>query len=91
MLDDFILSIILINPILETISQLSLILPGIRETITILTLKLINIDMQIGILAAFLYSFLTYLTLLIYNSSNNLDISCVFTSNSMKPVGVTLK
>lgn len=67
MLDDFILSIILINPILETISQLSVILPGIRETITILTLKLMNIDLQIGILAAFLYSFLTYLSLLIYN------------------------
>jgi len=67
MLDDFILSIILINPILETISQLSVILPGSREAITILTLKLMNIDVQIGILAAFLYSFLTYLTLLIYN------------------------
>lgn len=67
MLDDFILAIVLINPILETVSQLSTLLPGIRETITILTLKLMNIDLQTGILTAFLYNFLTYLTLLIYN------------------------
>jgi hypothetical protein len=66
-LDDFLLPIILINPILETLSQLSIILPGIREMITIFALKLMNIEVQTGILTAFVYSFLTYVSLLISN------------------------
>jgi hypothetical protein len=67
MLEDFIFDIILLNTIIETLSQLSLMLPGSREVITISIFNFMNINFQESIVSAFCFLFLNYISIIVYN------------------------
>jgi len=67
MLEEFILDIILLNTIIETLSQLSLILPGSREVITISIFKFMNINFEESIVSATFFLFLSYISIIMFN------------------------
>ena len=67
MLEEFILDIILLNTIIETLSQLSLILPGSREVITISIFKFMNINFEESIVSATFFLFLNYISIIMFN------------------------
>lgn len=67
MLEEFILNIILLNTIIETLSQLSLILPGSREVITISTFRFMNINFEESIVSATFFLVLSYISIIMFN------------------------